>query len=167
MWTVNPLPSFLAVSSNSSCANCEEYGGPYGHLPQNPRSTFNTDVSSPSSVPNSFILHASVRQYIEGNNTVWLCCFFVLKVNLQDQDVLEKILRHVGLVRLDSISAVSAITWLSPEVIMLISSVALLITSSKLVRPILPEDGNEEGEAVPKLPTKKRSFSFLVTIGIS
>lgn len=69
----------------------------------------------------------------------------------------------MGLVRLDSLSTVGTITWVSPEIIMLCSSVTVLIVCKKLVAS---GAGNtsEEGEAVPK-HTKRKKYGFLVTIG--
>lgn len=68
----------------------------------------------------------------------------------------------MGLVRLDGLPAVSVITWLSPEIVMLCTSVVILMVCTKLVRP--QEQTTEEGEVQPK-PPKKRKYGFLVTIG--
>lgn len=73
-------------------------------------------------------------------------------------------LRYAGLVRLDHISAIDALTWLSPEIIMFLSSIIVLVVCSKLVVE-RTETATEEGPAIPKPQTKKRKFGFLVTIG--
>lgn len=73
-------------------------------------------------------------------------------------------LRYAGLVRLDGITAVDVLTWISPEIIMFLTSIAIFVTCKKLVVEN-PEGANEEGIPINKTQPKKRNFGFLVTIG--
>lgn len=77
-------------------------------------------------------------------------------------ELLEKILRHVGVVRLDELDAISITQWLAPEVISFIGSIVIFIVLRKSsainveslhsdanesaptsMQPILPESDNE------------------------
>lgn len=60
--------------------------------------------------------------------------------------------------------AIDVITWLSPEIILVLSSIVLYIVFNKLVverTELLAEEAN----VVLHVQTKKRKYPFLVTIG--
>lgn len=82
---------------------------------------------------------------------------------MQGQELLEKILRHVGFVRLDKLPAVALITWVYPEIIVLLSSITVLVVCKKMTSQSDTVQTNEEGETAEKSP-KKRNYGFLVTI---
>lgn len=87
---------------------------------------------------------------------------------LEDDEVLEKILRHVGFIRLNNITPTSAIVWLSPEVVMLAISIGFFIAMRKLSAPIPVEVSNEEGDDSANSRSTKaqqKYFSYLVAIG--
>lgn len=78
---------------------------------------------------------------------------------------MEKILRHVGFVRLnDKISPITAVTWLTPEIIMLIGSIVIYVVCNKLTT----EDTEVTGNTTPVPPDpkpKKQLLRFSVAIG--
>lgn len=68
------------------------------------------------------------------------------------------------MVRLDNLSVVTVITWVSPEIIMLLTSIVLYIECKKIFIAPSTLQTNEEGEITQK-PPKKKKYGFLVTIG--
>ncbi|XP_018574920.1 piezo-type mechanosensitive ion channel component isoform X3 [Anoplophora glabripennis] len=87
---------------------------------------------------------------------------------LENDVLLEKILRHVGFIRLNNVDPISATVWLSPEVVMLAISIGFFIAMRKLSAPISVEASNEEGEDSANsrsTKTQQKYFSYLVAIG--
>ncbi|CAH1133196.1 unnamed protein product [Ceutorhynchus assimilis] len=88
---------------------------------------------------------------------------------LKDCEFLEKLLRHVGFVRLNQISVDDAFTWISPEPIMLIISVAFYVIFKKLTVPnseTSESDNRTENERRDEeLKNRKKYLSFIVGIG--
>lgn len=86
---------------------------------------------------------------------------------MQNDELLEKILRHVGFVRLSHIDLTSAVVWLSPEVVMLAISIGFFIAMRRLATPLPVELSNEEGEDSTNSPpqSKVKYISYLVAIG--
>ncbi|XP_031343893.1 piezo-type mechanosensitive ion channel component isoform X3 [Photinus pyralis] len=78
---------------------------------------------------------------------------------------LEKILRHVGFVRLDHINPVSAITWLSPEIIMFVSSIVIFIVYKKLTSDEDTVETGAGGSSTSLVRPKRRLIGILVSIG--
>ncbi|RZC37773.1 piezo-type mechanosensitive ion channel component 2 [Asbolus verrucosus] len=78
---------------------------------------------------------------------------------------LEKILRQVGLVRLDKLDAVSVITWISPEIVMLITSIGTYIICHKLLQKGPIEEAENEENLPRKAKTGKKKVALLVAIG--
>lgn len=70
----------------------------------------------------------------------------------------------MGFVKLDNMRVATLITWISPEIIMLLTSIITLVVCKKMVSPNPALQTNEEGEVIQKLP-KKKKYGFLVTIG--
>ncbi|XP_030761127.1 piezo-type mechanosensitive ion channel component isoform X3 [Sitophilus oryzae] len=88
---------------------------------------------------------------------------------LKDCEFLEKLLRHVGFVRLNNISVNNAFTWISPEPIMLITSVVFYVLFKKLTAPnpdASQEDTRTESERRDEeVKTRKKYLSFVVGVG--
>ncbi|XP_060518446.1 piezo-type mechanosensitive ion channel component [Cylas formicarius] len=92
---------------------------------------------------------------------------------LKDCEFLEKVLRHVGFVRLNGVSLVDAFTWISPEPIMLITSVVFLVLLKRLIVP--PDDCPEQSQLVRlssealrkenETKARKKYISFFVGVG--
>ncbi|XP_071053073.1 piezo-type mechanosensitive ion channel component isoform X2 [Onthophagus taurus] len=81
---------------------------------------------------------------------------------ITDNELLETILRYCGLVRLDKADFVTIITWISPELLMLISSITIFVLTMKLTkRNIETETGEEQTQSKAKMDRMR----FLVGIG--
>ncbi|ERL93178.1 hypothetical protein D910_10475 [Dendroctonus ponderosae] len=88
---------------------------------------------------------------------------------LKDCEFLEKLLRHVGFVRLNNISVNDAFTWISPEPIMLATSVIFYVLFKKITAPN-PEaiEGDNRTEIERKddeIKTRKKYLMFIVGVG--
>lgn len=84
---------------------------------------------------------------------------------LKNCEFLEQILRHVGLVRLDGALAKDIIQWLSPEVIMLFSSILIYLLANKFSRRTSTEESTtEQGDMQQPKPKKKR-YGIITVIG--
>ncbi|KAJ8687309.1 hypothetical protein QAD02_023103 [Eretmocerus hayati] len=87
---------------------------------------------------------------------------------LKDCEYLEKILRHIGLVRLDSATPWECFYWLSPEIIVFPSSVIIYCICRRLTRVPLAEDDDNSSLRQHERKSKERSakaISFLGSIG--
>lgn len=84
---------------------------------------------------------------------------------LQNCELLEQILRHVGLVRLDSLEALMVVTWISPEVVMLFTSIATYVICNKLLEKRTVEVVNNESNLPQKAKANKKQFALFVAIG--
>ncbi|KAL3280583.1 hypothetical protein HHI36_003816 [Cryptolaemus montrouzieri] len=82
---------------------------------------------------------------------------------LQDCDLLEKILRTVGLVKLEALPPLDVITWTYAEPLMLITSIATFWSCKKLVQEH-PDDLESLG-TIPKKNRKNKYLSLLTSIG--
>lgn len=83
---------------------------------------------------------------------------------------MEKILRHVGFVRLNHISLNDAFTWISPEPIMLATSVIFFVLFKKLTAPtttdITESDNRTESEKLDaEVKNRKKYLMFIVGVG--
>lgn len=74
----------------------------------------------------------------------------------------------MGFIRLNHVDPISAIVWLSPEVVMLAISIGFFITMRKLIAPLPVELSNEEGEdsTNSRSKMKMKYISYLVAIGM-
>nr|CAH7742365.1 unnamed protein product [Callosobruchus chinensis] len=94
---------------------------------------------------------------------------------LKSDPFLEKLLRHMGLVRLDVLSYRDVIVWLSPEILMLVISVAFLVTLRKLTAPPPvqlaieePSNGGGGGDTTKSTSVKekrRKSYGLFVSVG--
>ncbi|XP_074025276.1 piezo type mechanosensitive ion channel component isoform X1 [Leptinotarsa decemlineata] len=85
---------------------------------------------------------------------------------LKEDLLLEKILRHVGFVRLNDISIVPTIIWLAPEVIMFLASIIFFIVLKKLNPPPGSLNLDESQSFVaPRHKTAAEYVSYAVGIG--
>ncbi|XP_067001205.2 piezo-type mechanosensitive ion channel component isoform X3 [Anabrus simplex] len=91
---------------------------------------------------------------------------------LENCNFLEKVLRHIGLIRLDGISGKDGIRALAPEALMLVASIVVYVVSNKLV--VERRTSHVSTLSVPSttaiLPTavpttNKRRYTFLVSWG--
>nr|CAI5853648.1 unnamed protein product [Callosobruchus analis] len=84
-----------------------------------------------------------------------------------------KLLRHMGLVRIDFLSYRDVIVWLSPEILMLVISVAFLVTLRKLTAPppvqlAIEEPSNGGADTTKSTSAKEKrskSYGLLVSMG--
>lgn len=87
----------------------------------------------------------------------------------QDCEFLEKLLRHVGFVRLNHISVTDAITWISPEPIMLATSIIFYVLFKKLTAPNSEaSEGDTRTESERRdeeVKNRKKYLSFIVGVG--
>ncbi|XP_076270339.1 piezo type mechanosensitive ion channel component isoform X8 [Rhynchophorus ferrugineus] len=89
---------------------------------------------------------------------------------LKDCEFLEKLLRHAGFVRLNNISINNAFTWISPEPIMLATSVVFYVLFKKLTTVNTdPSDESatrtESERRDDEIKTRKKYLSFMVGVG--
>ncbi|VEN64257.1 unnamed protein product, partial [Callosobruchus maculatus] len=92
---------------------------------------------------------------------------------LKSDPFLEKLLRHMGLVRIDVLSYRDVIVWLSPEILMLVISVAFLVTLRKLTAPppvqlAIEEPSSGGGDNTKSTSVKekrKKSYGLFVFVG--
>lgn len=92
---------------------------------------------------------------------------------LKDCEFLERILRHVGFIRLDGLSAKDVVQWLSPEIVMLFSSIVIYVLCGKLSvkRNAVAEEGELINDTEPPVlddskPKKEKKFGFFIVLGI-
>ncbi|XP_033209745.1 piezo-type mechanosensitive ion channel component isoform X3 [Belonocnema kinseyi] len=87
---------------------------------------------------------------------------------LQNCELLEKIFRHVGLVRLDDASVFEIVFWLAPEIVVLPTTLLVFFICRKLTKE--PETGDDESPSIQQ-STKKtedrsaKVINFLGNIG--
>lgn len=79
-------------------------------------------------------------------------------------------MRHVGFVQLYEISPISALTWLSPELLLLLISVTIYVLLKKLVVRRTVETLTEEGinhteDVLPKKKAKTKYLVILIAVG--
>ncbi|XP_066250610.1 piezo-type mechanosensitive ion channel component isoform X3 [Euwallacea similis] len=88
---------------------------------------------------------------------------------LKDCEFLEKLLRHVGFIRLNHISLNDAFTWISPEPIMLATSVIFFVLFKKLTAPNVEaseSDNRTENERLDEeTKNRKKYLTFIVGVG--
>ncbi|XP_044750779.1 piezo-type mechanosensitive ion channel component isoform X3 [Coccinella septempunctata] len=82
---------------------------------------------------------------------------------LESCDLLERILRTIGLVRLDHLPILEIITWTYPEPLMLLTSIATFWSCKKLVQENI--DDLESLATLPKKNVKHKYLSLLTSIG--
>lgn len=90
---------------------------------------------------------------------------------LKDCEFLERILRHVGFIRLNELSAQDIAQWLSPEIVMLFTSISIYVFCAKLTKQY-EENRNsrvEDGENTTpaKNKPKENSYGFITVLGKS
>ncbi|CAH0558079.1 unnamed protein product [Brassicogethes aeneus] len=87
---------------------------------------------------------------------------------LEKCEFLEKVLRHIGFIRFDNISAQTGITWIAPELLMLVTSITTFVTIKKLVmfshQQLSEEEGVKEDVADFK-KNKQKYIRALVAVG--
>ncbi|XP_068903610.1 piezo-type mechanosensitive ion channel component isoform X7 [Tenebrio molitor] len=84
---------------------------------------------------------------------------------LETCELLEQVLRHVGLVRLDSMKPVVVVTWISPEIVMVVASIGTYIACNKLLQKRTIEVVENEENLPRKAKTSKKQFSLFVAVG--
>ncbi|XP_050309997.1 piezo-type mechanosensitive ion channel component isoform X2 [Anthonomus grandis grandis] len=87
---------------------------------------------------------------------------------LKDCEFLEKLLRHVGFVRLNHISINDAFTWISPEPIMLVISIVFYVLFKKLTIPEETSEGDNRTESERKndeVKNRKKYLLFIIGVG--
>ncbi|XP_049822868.1 piezo-type mechanosensitive ion channel component isoform X3 [Aethina tumida] len=85
---------------------------------------------------------------------------------LENCDFLEKVLRHVGFVRMNHISAPAATAWLSPEILMLITSIAGFLVLRKLTSESdVEQDENVQERRTTHKKAKLKFMIYMVSIG--
>nr|CAD7399360.1 unnamed protein product [Timema cristinae] len=92
---------------------------------------------------------------------------------LDNCELLEKILRHIGLVKLDHLEVYTGVRMMAPEVIMLVSSITIYILCSKVTkerRPSHLSDVSTPSTAaiLPQVSSSlvhKKHLGFLVSLG--
>ncbi|CAH1971747.1 unnamed protein product [Acanthoscelides obtectus] len=92
---------------------------------------------------------------------------------LKSDPFLEKLLRHMGLVRIDTLSYRDVIVWLSPEILMLVISVSFLVTLRKLSAPspvllAIEDPSSGAGDTTRSTSAKerrKKSYGLFVSVG--
>lgn len=79
---------------------------------------------------------------------------------------MEKILRHAGFVRLnDNISLITAITWLAPEIVMFLGTIAVFLIIKRLTAAVDTDISTEDGENVNNETKKQKQSDFYINIG--
>ncbi|KAF5269329.1 hypothetical protein FQR65_LT02631 [Abscondita terminalis] len=81
---------------------------------------------------------------------------------LKNCEFLEQLLRHIGFVRFNQMSPISAITWASPEIIMLVGSICIHFACKKFSAE---PDETEAEMLVAKTKPKKQLLRVTVAIG--
>lgn len=84
---------------------------------------------------------------------------------LENCEFLEKVLRHVGLVRLDKIRAMAIFTWLFPEVVMMVTSIGAHVLLSKLTRSRTVEVSEEASNLPKKAKSTRKQWGIAVALG--
>ncbi|KAG5890380.1 hypothetical protein JTB14_029745 [Gonioctena quinquepunctata] len=84
---------------------------------------------------------------------------------LDENPLLEKILRHAGFVRLDDISLVAGFTWLTPEIVMLIAPIVFFSLLKKLNGPNLITISESQSLLDTRLRPWKEYLPYLIGVG--
>ncbi|XP_044268088.1 piezo-type mechanosensitive ion channel component-like isoform X7 [Tribolium madens] len=84
---------------------------------------------------------------------------------LEKCELLEQILRHVGLVRLDSMKPIVVVTWISPEIVMVVISIGTYIICKKLLEKRTVEVVENEENLPQKAKANKKQFNLFVAVG--
>ncbi|XP_065164464.1 piezo-type mechanosensitive ion channel component isoform X3 [Atheta coriaria] len=81
---------------------------------------------------------------------------------LKPCELVERIIRAVGLVKLDALDPQTVVLWLAPEVVMLIAAIVFFVIFSKMTRPAQTEDGIQLQEVIVN---KKTNVKLFINIG--
>ncbi|XP_016841730.1 piezo-type mechanosensitive ion channel component isoform X3 [Nasonia vitripennis] len=87
---------------------------------------------------------------------------------LQNCEFVETLLRHIGLVRLDSASAWEVFFWLTPEIVVFPSSIVVYLTCRRLITPPPRQEDDNSSLQIQEKKSKERSakiINFLGSIG--
>ncbi|XP_063932118.1 piezo-type mechanosensitive ion channel component isoform X3 [Zophobas morio] len=80
-------------------------------------------------------------------------------------EFLEIVLRHVGLVRLDDMDALVVITWISPEIVMVVTSVGTYVICHKLLQKRSIEVVENREDLPQKAKANRKQFALFVAMG--
>ncbi|KYB27236.1 hypothetical protein TcasGA2_TC013391 [Tribolium castaneum] len=84
---------------------------------------------------------------------------------LEKCELLEQILRHVGLVRLDAMNPIAVVTWISPEIVMVVISVGTYVICKKLLEKRTVEVVENEENLPQKAKANRKQFNLFVAVG--